>query len=186
MYITHPRGALLSSLFDNQEGTNIERYIFGSSRRDVSNVNFLAPVLFQLSRYRAWKTGPGRCGIRRRIGQFGLFFQCLILIFKLPKGWGSRYLQGVRCTKPRSRLFLFNFSLSKRSGRKLPAERSAVPCIACLYSPTPFGQPFGCLGHLCFRLFFPYAMSPDSDIACSVGLCGEINTRFRHSRMCVL
>ena len=66
VYIYHtPLGRFFNpklNLLDNQDGANTERHnAFGKlTARCCSNADlFLAPVLFQLWRYRAWKIGPG-------------------------------------------------------------------------------------------------------------------------------
>ena len=71
-YITsHPPGALFQArLFDNPEGANTERCIRlrkALGQMFATPIFFLAPALFRVSRYRAWKSRvPRGCDVHHR------------------------------------------------------------------------------------------------------------------------
>ena len=68
VYVAPPWGSFQARLLDKQEGADTERCVrLGKALDMFATPTFLAPTLFQLSRYRAWKIGSGVRHIHRRL-----------------------------------------------------------------------------------------------------------------------
>ena len=103
-----------------------------SSRRDVSNADFLAPTLLQLWRCRARKIGPGECNSLYTVIVYGSGFNNLM-------ARGQRHPNFLPSTKRfglgYSYVLLLPVTSIKRSSRSV--QQMHPPCIATNAPPPP-------------------------------------------------